>query len=171
MKKTWEFRWFTLIYTDDYLPRLQIGDFWYIVSGDLRIGCVLKCGIPPHMAIVMGNKCNVYGKHMEKWWKNKEQIMKNHEARWKTMEFKGSFLPDQVIFFHTNFASGLGGAGDFGAATWGFVEKKQMDGWTDRRTDGWMDGRTDDGWMDGPTMDGRTDGRTDGWMDGWTFFS
>ena len=87
------------------------------------------------------------------------------------MEFKGSFLPDQVIFFHTNFASGLGGAGDFGAATWGFVEKKRMDGWTDRRTDGWMDGRTDDGWMDGPTMDGRTDGRMDGWMDGLFFIN
>ena len=30
-----------------------------------------------------------------------------------------------------------------------------MDGWTDRRTDGWTDGWTD----------GRTDGWTDGWMD------
>ena len=87
------------------------------------------------------------------------------------MEFKGSFLPDQVTFFHTNFASGLGGAGDFGAATWGFVEKKQMDGWTDRRTDGRTDGWTDGRMMDGWTDRRWTDGRTDGWMDGWTFFS
>jgi hypothetical protein len=61
-----------MIYIDlqDYLSRLQMGDFWYIVSGDLRFGCVFKCGIPPHMAIVMGKKCNVlwetYGKMMNK---------------------------------------------------------------------------------------------------------
>jgi hypothetical protein len=54
-----------------------------------------------------------------------------------------------------------------------------MDGWMDRRTDGWMDGWTDrrrdgqtDGQMDGRIdgqadgqMDGRTDRRTDGWTD------
>jgi hypothetical protein len=88
------------------------------------------------------------------------------------MEFKGSFLSDQVIFFYTKFASGLGGAGDFGAATWGFVEMnvlKETDGWMDGQTDGWMDGRAGR-WMDGRTdgrMDGLMDGWTDGWIDGW----
>jgi hypothetical protein len=46
-----------------------------------------------------------------------------------------------------------------------------MDGGTDGRTGGWMEGRMDGrtegrtgGWMEGRT-DGWTDGRTDGWMD------
>lgn len=55
------------------------------------------------------------------------------------------------------------------------LERGQMDGRMDGRTDEWVDERKDgrtDGWtderMDGWTKDGRTDGWTDRRIDGWT---
>ena len=163
-----DLHWFTRLF-------IKASDGWFLVYRFWRSKiwvCLQMWYTTPHghchgkeMQCIMGN----IWKNDEQ---NKEQIMKNHEARWKTMEFKGSFLSDQVIFFYTKFASGLGGAGDFGAATWGFVEMnvlKETDGWMDGQTDGWMDGRAGR-WMDGRTdgrMDGLMDGWTDGWIDGW----
>ena len=171
-----DLHWFTRLF-------IKASDGWFLVYRFWRSKiwvCLQMWYTTPHghchgkeMQCIMGN----IWKNDEQ---NKEQIMKNHEARWKTMEFKGSFLSDQVIFFYTKFASGLGGAGDFGAATWGFVEMnvlKETDGWMDGQTDGWMDGRAGR-WMDGRTaewmdwwMDGRMDGLMDGCMDCFFFIN